>query len=64
MAFRFDKTQTLKPITVSWKLKPGTVAALDEVAQREGALTEQVAQQMLDHVLRSLARGREEEAGA
>jgi hypothetical protein len=63
MAFRFDRNQAQKPLKVGWRLNPSTVARLDEIAGREGVRTEQVAQQMLDHVLRSQARGLEVRPG-
>jgi hypothetical protein len=56
VAFQFDKSQALKPVKVAWKLNPQTVARLDEIARREGVQTEQVAQQMLEHVLRHARR--------
>jgi hypothetical protein len=54
--FRFDRQQAMPPVRVSWRLSATTVAGLEKMAQREGATVEQVAQQVLDHVVGSTER--------
>ena len=58
MPFRFDKRQAAAPVKVSWRIKAVTMALLEEVATRESVEVEQVAQQMLDHVLAERPRKR------
>jgi hypothetical protein len=59
VAFEFDKGRAMGPVKVSWRLSATTVAALEEVARREGARVEQVAEQAIDHAL-GLGRGRKQ----
>ena len=51
MAFKFDKTQALKPIKVSWRIRPTTLREIEKIAKEEGVEAGDVAQQALDHVL-------------
>lgn len=51
MAFKFDKTQALKPIKVSWRIRPTTLREIEKIAKEEGVEAADVAQQALDHAL-------------
>ena len=59
MAFRFDKRQAAAPVRVSWRIKAVTMALLEEMAKEEGVEVEQVAQQILDHVVGERPRRRQ-----
>ena len=64
MSFRFDKSRAMKPVRVSWRLRPATVIEIETIAKREGVEPEDVAQQALDHVLaRGRGSGKRQEAG-
>jgi hypothetical protein len=60
MRFSFDQRKAAAPVKVSWRIKAATMARLEEVAKKESVEVEQVAQQMLDHVLAELPRKQQE----
>jgi hypothetical protein len=59
MPFRFDRRQAAAPVKVSWHIKAVTMAVLEEMAREEGVKVEQVAQQILDHVVGQRPRRRQ-----
>jgi predicted DNA binding CopG/RHH family protein len=51
MPFTVDKELALKRVKVTWRLKPTTIATIDEIASREGVEVQEVVQQALDYAL-------------